>query len=99
MLNVSLFLGMPVDESYAKALKEIDPEVFKLFISDQKESYLNQVVTNDIRYIGKFLEETPSVTELELLEKNIYSILNKLLPHYPHESLPLEVFVVSPPLP
>lgn len=97
VLNVSLFLGLPVDAAYEKALAKIDPQVRELFISNAKESYLNQVTVDDVCYLGKFLGDIAYVPELELLEKNIYSILNKMIPNHSCESIPLEVLVVSSP--
>jgi hypothetical protein len=92
--NVSLFLGLRLDASYEKSLAEMDPRLRELYISDQPESYLNQIVLNNISYLGKSLGEIIYISDLELLEKNIYSILHKIIPGHSHENRPLEVLMV-----
>lgn len=94
MLTVSLFLGLPIDASYEKALAEMDPAIRDLRVSGHHESYLNQTALDDVPYLGKFLGETAYVSDLELLEKNIYSVLHKMFPGHSHENKPLEVILV-----
>lgn len=92
MFSVSLFIGFPVSPSYSEALAEIDPQIIKMFISDHEDSYLNEVAFEGTRYLGKYAGEAPSVSELEMLQKNIYSILNKMIPNHTCESIPLVLF-------
>lgn len=92
MLTVSLFLGFPIDAFYAAAFEKIDPQVLKLFIGTGEQCYLNEVTFEGIRYVGKFAGDLCSIPDLELLEKNIYSILNKIVPHHPSEGVPLVLF-------
>lgn len=92
MFSVSLFLGFPVNTTYSAALAEIDPLIIKMFISDSEESYLNEVIFEGTRYFGKYVGEVAVVSELELLQQNIYSILNKLIPNQKCESVPLVLF-------
>lgn len=94
VLNVSLFLGFLVTPSYEEALKKIDSQLLKLFINSEK-GYLNEVLFEGNKYLGKFPGEVNSLPELLLLEKNIYSILKKIAPDYPYEDSPLLLFAVS----
>lgn len=95
MLNVSLFLGFCLNPLYEKALAEMDPSLRELCISDHHESYLNPLYLDGCSYLGKFLGEIVYISEMELLEKSIYSILNKILPGFSHKDIFLEVLAVS----
>jgi hypothetical protein len=94
VFDVSLFLGMPLNEFYIKSLDQLDIEIKKIFISDQKHPYLQQIKIENTHYIGKFLGALSSVAEIELLEKNIYSILKKMIPNHSHEEIPLVLLAV-----
>lgn len=94
MYNSSLFLGFPVSYSYADALTKIDPQILNLFISENIESYLKEVSVDGVRYVGKFVEEVLTIPDLVVLEKNIYSVLNKFVPDYPYEDVPLVLLAV-----
>ena len=92
MFSLSLFLGFPVSASYSEALAKIDPQIIKMFISDNEDSYLNEVTFEGTQYIGKYVGEVAALSELELLQQNIYSILNKMIPNHTCESVPLVLF-------
>lgn len=91
MFSVELFLGYPVEGGFAEALGRVDPQLANLFIQGG-ENYLQQVVHQDVRYLGKFAGEMCDIGRLELLEKNIFSLLKKLIPDYSYESVSLVLF-------
>lgn len=97
MLEVSLFLGFPLDVSYEKTLHKMSPEQRQFFVGCEN-SYLKEVLFEDVWYLGKFAGSLTTLTDLHLLEKNIYSILNKITPHYPYQDTPLILFTtpISP---
>ncbi len=92
MFSASLFLGFPLSASSSQALAQINPQLMKMYISDQEDSYLNEVTFEGATYIGKYVGEIATVSELELLQQNIYSILNKMIPNHTCESVPLILF-------
>lgn len=94
MPTVSLFLGLPCDIFYNTFIEKMDSSLRELYISDRPESYLNTTHYNGIFYLGKFLGEMAYISDLELLEKNIYSILHKIIPNHPHETKKLEVLII-----
>lgn len=92
MLTLALFLGLPITAPIEDALATINPELRHLFISDHPESYLKEVTFEGGLYLGKVLGEKVTLDELQLLEQNILSILNKLLPFQLEGDLPLVLF-------
>ena len=95
VVDVSLFLGFPIIPSYIKVLEQIDSKILKFFISEDDPHYLKELVFDENRYFGKFVGNISSVSDLELLEKNIYSILNKFIPNISHEDVPLVLFAAQ----
>lgn len=96
MLKVGLFLGFQ-SSSFEKALAEMDSHFKELCISSQPDSYLTPIVLDGVSYLGKFLGEMVYVSELELLEKNIKSILQKIFPNFQYQDVSLEILVVPVP--
>jgi len=98
VFNLSLFLGFPVNRSFEDALSQIDPKVLKLYISEQSDNYLREIAFEGTRYVGKYAGEIAEVADITLLEKNIQSILSKMIPNPLIENMPLAVFAVRTPL-
>lgn len=91
MFGVKLFLGFPVNGSLSSAIEKMDPQIVDLFIQEG-DNYLKQVIYQDVRYLGKFAGEICDIGSLELLEKNVYSLLKKLISDYPYEDVSLVLF-------
>lgn len=86
-----LFLGFLVEEPFHSALESINPELKEVFISEDK-NYLQSINLNGSRYLGKFIGEKCDLQSLHDIEKNIYSLLTKLVPDFPVEGTPLRLF-------
>lgn len=93
-LEAELFLGFPVDELYSNQLKSINPHIKSQFIQEG-DVYLQEIVHQEMRYIGKFVGNIVEYKQLELLETNIYSILKRVVADFPYEETPLYLFPVS----
>lgn len=93
--TVQLFLGFPVNADYENELAEMNPHFVSAYIRED-DLYLQETISKDIRYLGKYIPENVvmDILQLELLESNIYSILNKLLPNHPSQDIPLELFAI-----
>ena len=91
MFTVKLFLGVPVDHSLASFLEKMNPHLREVFINEG-EYYLNDVIYRGERYLGKFADQMPDIQSLELLEKNIYSLLLKVAPGYSYRATDLVLF-------
>ncbi len=77
------------------ALKRVDAKLAALFIRNDTEDYLREIIHQDCHYLGKFAGEVSDCHHLRLLEVNIYSLLKKIVPGYPCEGVPLQLFPVS----
>lgn len=92
--DVQLFLGFPVDADFARELDKIRPEVLGQFIQNG-EPYLQEICFHSTRYLGKFAGKGSHLSDLDLLDTNIYSILKKLVPQYPYKDTSLVLFPVN----
>jgi len=93
MFEVELFLGFPMDAHFTESLNALDPRLVALFINNGEDSaYLEKIAYQNADYVGKYVGEMSEIQSLSLLEANIYSILKKLVPHYPYETVPLILF-------
>jgi hypothetical protein len=87
MLEAQLFLGFAVDPLFAKELKKADPQMVKNFINNT--AYLKKVSFDEMEYLGKEVGGKTTLESLDLLEKNIISLLKKAVPHFPYGETPL----------
>ena len=94
MYQVTLFLGFPVDPPFASSLAALDPATVGLFIDDKEQNYLCSLDFEGKRYLGKYAGDLSTLTDLELLQNNIYSLLNRLVPASPCRSIPLSLLAV-----
>lgn len=92
--SYGLFLGFKVEDSFAAEISKLDQKYVDLYVKTD-EAYLQWITYEKIRYLGKPIGKKTDVKTLELLEKNIYSLLKKLVPSYHYSSLPLSLFVTS----
>lgn len=93
MYSAQLFLGFPVDKTFAMALQKANPAILAIFIQDN-ENYLREITWQDTRYFGKYVGKAADLNTLDMLEANIYSLLKKLVPEYPCLQVPLTLFPV-----
>lgn len=91
--TAQLFLGFPVDEVVTRKLSTLNPNVLSIYLSEG-DQYLKQLSYKGMDYIGKNVPEAADLMELQLLEANIYSLLNKLLFDYPCQKTPLVLFAI-----
>ena len=91
--HARLFLGFHLTSDYNVELNKINPDLKKLFVQNNLD-YLQELMIADNQYLGKYLEKPANLSELELLEANIYSLLGKLVPDYPYSKQPLHLLPV-----
>lgn len=91
-----LFLGFPIDETFNHSLNKNKPEYVSLFI-DTDDNYLKKVEFRKVLYLGKFIPQEVYLTQLELLETNIVSLLKKLVVDYDYSKSKLFLFALKKP--
>ncbi|MCE5318940.1 MAG: hypothetical protein LLG04_16450 [Parachlamydia sp.] len=95
MSRIRLFLGTPLEGQLQIAFERVDPQLLTTFM---KEDYLQKTsqkttLGNQV-FIGKTLETVAALPQLELSEAHLRSLLKKLLPDYPVESLSLHLLPI-----
>lgn len=88
MYRVELFLGFPVDDLFALQLENANHNLVKEF-TKENDQYLSEIRYKEMRYIGKKAGSIATLSQLELLQENIYSLLKRLVPNFPYEESPL----------
>lgn len=94
MSGAYLFYGFQMDKDFENRLASVNPYQLSYFIKNDSD-YLHEVWYEGKKYLGKRLEETASVHSLELLESNIFSLVQKLLPKYPCRQLALYLLAIA----
>lgn len=93
MLERRLFLGFPVDRLYESALLNVSPQLLALFIQNEGQ-YLEEVFFENQRYLGHYLKSPANLSDLELMQSHIYSLLKRLVSSYPYEKSALWLFPI-----
>ncbi len=89
MFDYQLFLGLPILSSYQEELNQLPSSLRDLFIQNKDSSYLQQIEYENVVYLGKSLGSTIETFILDAMQAHIYSLLRRLIPHYPYEQHPL----------
>lgn len=92
--SARLFLGILVNSRYAESLKAIDKDILEYYLSGDG-IYLSDVTFESERYLGKFISSPTRFEDVCLLEKNIYSLLKKLVLTFPYHEMPLLLFSID----
>lgn len=88
MFSFRLFFGLPLDPQFSSALEKVNPQQLACFIREGDE-YLQKINHEGVGYLGRFVGKSTSLTELELLEGNIISLLKRLVPDHSYEGVSL----------
>jgi hypothetical protein len=89
----SLFLGLRLSGVTQHLLNQMNSRQRKVFINNEGP-YLRAVLHEEYLYLGKYAGDKADLAKLKLLESNIYSILNKLIPNFSFQQHPLELLVI-----
>lgn len=82
--KLELFLGYPITGALEQELGRVNPALLPLFTQGGDE-YLVDLQVEGVRYLGKHLGPMSDLGELELAERNIVSLMKRLLPTYPFQ--------------
>jgi hypothetical protein len=89
MFDIHLFLGFVLDARFLERLDAVNSKKRELFVQNGNSAYLQIASYQNRSYLGKFIGEIMRVEELYLMEKNIYTLVCKLVPSYPYADIPL----------
>jgi hypothetical protein len=89
-----LFLGTPCVGPFQKALEAVSPALFSTFIKED-ENYLKQISYRQELYLGKPVDVLIEMPQLLLSEAHVRSLLQKLIPHFAVDTLPLYIFAYA----
>lgn len=86
-----LFFGFLAEGVFAAKLSLVADDL-KSFIIQNQDPYLYRISHEGKVYLGKYVESELTITDLQLVESNIFSLLRKLLPDYPYRDV--ELFLI-----
>lgn len=96
MYQAQLFFGYPVQGLFSDLFHQIPKNKLALFVRDG-DAYLQQLDVDGVTYLGKYINGVISVDELEMMRKNLYSHLNRMVSGYPFEETQLMLHPVFHP--
>jgi hypothetical protein len=82
-MSAKFFIGAPVEN-----IDTIPVNLRSIFITNDSH-YLSEIKISDKTYLGKYLDYPSKVDEIELLQLNVLSLLQKILPQHTYK---LKVF-------
>jgi hypothetical protein len=94
-----LFFGMKIDSKLREALANATPGDKHYFAEDSP--YLRVISNGDEQWIGKIVDSGIAPGEVEDIQRNVVSILNRIAPGARHSPSLMRIFTVdeSPPPP
>jgi len=92
MLELTLFLGFPIDTETFDAL---NPSLKGAYLKEG-EAYLSPISHKKTLYLGKWAGSSAELGRLQLLQENIQSLLAKLMPDRPAGQFPLQLIAIQP---
>jgi 5-methylcytosine-specific restriction endonuclease McrA len=94
LLDIQLFLGFAVDDLFQQKLDLVNAHLKEYFIKAESD-YLHPLSHQGKSFLGKFVGVSEQLDNLKLLEQNIHSIAQKLVPGYNFEHNPLVLIAAS----
>ncbi len=85
---MQLFLGAPIEGAFASVFNCANPDLLLTFVKNDSD-YLSTIVYGPKTYLGKSLGVIYELAQLELSEAHLRSLVKKLFPDFPSESLTL----------
>lgn len=101
MFEPRLYLGFLLDPLYENQLNQQNSNLVKQFVVSEHlsgscfpEPFLLKKTKDGVVFLGKYIGEGATLSEIELLEAHIYSLLKKLVPGFPYSETTLYIFPV-----
>lgn len=94
MFEYRLFFGFQLDDVCRSDLNKLPKAIKVLFILNGNSDYLQEIEVRGNSYLGKFLNECTEIPSLDLIGKNVLSLLKRLLPDCPYDENSLVLLTV-----
>ena len=95
MFETTLFLAFALSESFQVELLKLPASEKQRFIQEHPSPFLEYLEDGGVRYLGKLLGASIEMEALESMNAHVYSILKKMVPHFPYEACPLVIVAKS----
>ncbi len=89
-----LFVGLKIDSKLREALAQATPGD-RHYFDDPNSPYLRVLSMGDEQWIGKLVDGGFAPTEMEDIQRNIISILNRIAPGARHSASAMRIFCVD----
>ena len=89
-----LFFGMKIDSKMREALAQATPGDRRYF-EDPNSPYLRVLNLNEDQWIGKIVDGGIAPTEVEDIQRNVISILNRVAPGARHSPSSMRIFSID----
>jgi hypothetical protein len=89
-----LFVGLKIDSKLREALAQATPGD-RHYFDDPNSPYLRVLSMGDEQWIGKLVDAGFPPTEMEDIQRNIISILNRIAPGARHSPSAMRIFCVD----
>lgn len=91
MQDVHVFIGMPLEGLFLATYEAVPAQKRALFVG-KDETSLREIQYQDKKYVGRFVPAMSSITDLEMIEQNVFSVLKRLTPEFHFDETPLILF-------
>jgi hypothetical protein len=92
--KAKMFVGLKIDSKMREALAQATPGD-RHYFDDPNSGFLRILPLGDEQWIGKLLEGGFAPTEMEDIQRNVISILNRVAPGARHSPSAMRIFVVD----
>src|SRR5262245_44965258 len=89
-----LFFGLKIDSKMREALAQATPGDRRYF-DDPNSPYLRVLNHGEEQWIGKLVDGGIAPTEVEDIQRNVLSILNRIAPGARHSASSMRIFSVE----
>lgn len=89
-----LFIGMKIDSKLREALAQATPGD-RHYFDDANSQFLRVLSMGEDQWIGKLLDGGVVPSEVEDIQRNVVSILNRIAPGARHSPSSMRIFVVD----
>lgn len=92
---VHLFLGFPISSAYQQILSQLDHSERQLIIQPGVTDYLQEIERDGVHYLGKNLGPEVEMTNLEMAQFHVISLLKRLDSDYPYQAEELVLLAIE----